>query len=149
MLSGLLPHRNQRKAWQSWSSLNQVKPRHKIREVSGEMKAARVPWVDLHVWVFTGQMTDLLYTEKELVQSLRDYIKAEESKLAAVKRYSLNPASARANGICTHWCVSLFSTFTSGQKSFFDLPAKSLHDFTKKNPRYYFIKWFFLINSFY
>lgn len=32
-------------------------------------------------------MTDLIYTEKELVQSLREYIKAEESKLAAVKRY--------------------------------------------------------------
>ncbi|XP_024122315.1 prolyl 4-hydroxylase subunit alpha-2 isoform X1 [Oryzias melastigma] len=40
--------------------------------------------------VFTsiGQMTDLLYTEKELVQSLRDYIKAEESKLAAVKSWA-------------------------------------------------------------
>lgn len=35
-----------------------------------------------------GHMTDLVYTEKELVQSLRDYIKAEESKLAAVKRFS-------------------------------------------------------------
>lgn len=34
-----------------------------------------------------GHMTDLIYTEKELVQSLREYIKAEESKLAAVKRY--------------------------------------------------------------
>lgn len=34
-----------------------------------------------------GQMTDLIYTEKELVQSLREYISAEESKLAAVKRY--------------------------------------------------------------
>ncbi|XP_074528953.1 prolyl 4-hydroxylase subunit alpha-2 isoform X2 [Halichoeres trimaculatus] len=40
--------------------------------------------------VFTSisQMTDLLYTEKELVQSLRDYIKAEESKLAAVKSWA-------------------------------------------------------------
>ena len=34
----------------------------------------------------TGQMTDLIFTERELVQSLKDYIKAEESKLAAVKR---------------------------------------------------------------
>lgn len=33
-----------------------------------------------------GQMTDLIYTEKELVQSLKEYIQAEESKLAAVKR---------------------------------------------------------------
>ncbi|XP_071316976.1 prolyl 4-hydroxylase subunit alpha-2-like isoform X2 [Trachinotus anak] len=40
--------------------------------------------------VFTsiGQMTDLIYTEKELVQSLREYIKAEESKLAAVKSWA-------------------------------------------------------------
>lgn len=35
-----------------------------------------------------GQMTDLLYTEKELVHSLREYIKAEESKLSEIKRYS-------------------------------------------------------------
>lgn len=46
---------------------------------------------DLCVCVFTGQMTDLIYTEKELVQSLREYIKAEESKLDAVKRYILSP----------------------------------------------------------
>uniref|UniRef100_A0A3Q2DQM0 Procollagen-proline, 2-oxoglutarate 4-dioxygenase (proline 4-hydroxylase), alpha polypeptide 2 n=1 Tax=Cyprinodon variegatus TaxID=28743 RepID=A0A3Q2DQM0_CYPVA len=33
-------------------------------------------------------MTDLIYTEKELVQSLREYIKAEESKLEAVKSWA-------------------------------------------------------------
>ncbi|KAG8008538.1 Prolyl 4-hydroxylase subunit alpha-2 [Nibea albiflora] len=33
-------------------------------------------------------MTDLIYTEKELVQSLRDYIQAEESKLATVKSWA-------------------------------------------------------------
>ncbi|XP_053297295.1 prolyl 4-hydroxylase subunit alpha-2 isoform X1 [Pleuronectes platessa] len=40
--------------------------------------------------VFTsiGQMTDLIHTEKELVQSLREYIKAEESKLAEVKSWA-------------------------------------------------------------
>lgn len=40
--------------------------------------------------IFTsiGQMTDLVFTEKELVQSLREYIKAEESKLAAVKSWA-------------------------------------------------------------
>ncbi|XP_051257663.1 prolyl 4-hydroxylase subunit alpha-2 isoform X2 [Dicentrarchus labrax] len=40
--------------------------------------------------IFTSisQMTDLIYTEKELVQSLREYIKAEESKLAAVKSWA-------------------------------------------------------------
>uniref|UniRef100_A0A8C5N4Q3 procollagen-proline 4-dioxygenase n=1 Tax=Gouania willdenowi TaxID=441366 RepID=A0A8C5N4Q3_GOUWI len=36
----------------------------------------------------SGQMTDLVYTEKELVQSLKDYIKAEESKLAAIKSWA-------------------------------------------------------------
>ncbi|XP_060942029.1 prolyl 4-hydroxylase subunit alpha-2-like isoform X1 [Limanda limanda] len=40
--------------------------------------------------VFTSisQMTDLIHTEKELVQSLREYIKAEESKLAEVKSWA-------------------------------------------------------------
>ncbi|XP_019952957.1 prolyl 4-hydroxylase subunit alpha-2 isoform X2 [Paralichthys olivaceus] len=40
--------------------------------------------------IFTsiGQMTDLIHTEKELVQSLREYIKAEESKLAEVKSWA-------------------------------------------------------------
>lgn len=33
-----------------------------------------------------GQMADLLYTEKDLVTSLKDYIKAEESKLERVKQ---------------------------------------------------------------
>ncbi|XP_034408193.1 prolyl 4-hydroxylase subunit alpha-1b isoform X1 [Cyclopterus lumpus] len=35
-----------------------------------------------------GQMTDLLYTEKDLVTSLKDYIKAEENKLEQVKRWA-------------------------------------------------------------
>uniref|UniRef100_A0A3Q2QSM5 procollagen-proline 4-dioxygenase n=1 Tax=Fundulus heteroclitus TaxID=8078 RepID=A0A3Q2QSM5_FUNHE len=34
------------------------------------------------------QMTDLIYTEKELVHSLREYIQAEESKLAAIKSWA-------------------------------------------------------------
>ncbi|CAL8399082.1 unnamed protein product [Boreogadus saida] len=40
--------------------------------------------------IFTsiGQMTDLIHTEKELVQSLKEYIQAEESKLAAVKSWA-------------------------------------------------------------
>uniref|UniRef100_A0A671XHL8 procollagen-proline 4-dioxygenase n=1 Tax=Sparus aurata TaxID=8175 RepID=A0A671XHL8_SPAAU len=42
----------------------------------------------LPVSLSAGQMTDLIYTEKELVQSLREYIKAEESKLAAVKSWA-------------------------------------------------------------
>ncbi|XP_046712343.1 prolyl 4-hydroxylase subunit alpha-1b isoform X3 [Silurus meridionalis] len=35
-----------------------------------------------------GQMTDLLYTEKDLVTSLKDYIRAEEKKLAQVKQWA-------------------------------------------------------------
>uniref|UniRef100_A0A7N6BXL1 procollagen-proline 4-dioxygenase n=1 Tax=Anabas testudineus TaxID=64144 RepID=A0A7N6BXL1_ANATE len=46
-------------------------------------------WItQAEVFTSIGQMTDLLYTEKELVQSLREYIKAEESKLAAVKSWA-------------------------------------------------------------
>ncbi|KAG9341832.1 hypothetical protein JZ751_018556 [Albula glossodonta] len=36
----------------------------------------------------TGQMTDLVYTEKDLVTSLKDYIQAEESKLEQVKKWA-------------------------------------------------------------
>uniref|UniRef100_A0A4W5MYB7 procollagen-proline 4-dioxygenase n=1 Tax=Hucho hucho TaxID=62062 RepID=A0A4W5MYB7_9TELE len=35
-----------------------------------------------------GQMTDLLYTEKDLVTSLKDYIRAEEDKLEQVKKWA-------------------------------------------------------------
>uniref|UniRef100_A0A8C5DJY9 Prolyl 4-hydroxylase subunit alpha-1 n=1 Tax=Gouania willdenowi TaxID=441366 RepID=A0A8C5DJY9_GOUWI len=35
-----------------------------------------------------GQMTDLLYTEKDLVTSLKDYIRAEENKLEQIKRWA-------------------------------------------------------------
>ncbi|XP_048843567.1 prolyl 4-hydroxylase subunit alpha-1a isoform X1 [Brienomyrus brachyistius] len=35
-----------------------------------------------------GHMTDLLYTEKDLVAALKDYILAEESKLKQVKRWA-------------------------------------------------------------
>ncbi|XP_051897415.1 prolyl 4-hydroxylase subunit alpha-1-like isoform X3 [Pristis pectinata] len=43
-----------------------------------------------HTDFFTsiGQMTDLLYTEKDLVTSLKDYIKAEENKLGEIKRWA-------------------------------------------------------------
>ncbi|XP_031434616.1 prolyl 4-hydroxylase subunit alpha-1b [Clupea harengus] len=43
-----------------------------------------------HNDVFTsiGQMTDLLYVEKDLVTSLKDYIKAEEIKLQEVKTWA-------------------------------------------------------------
>lgn len=54
-------------------------------------------------------MTDLIYTEKELVQSLRDYINAEESKLAAVKRFAQPfckwPTEVKTQHTCC--CLSL------------------------------------------
>lgn len=48
----------------------------------------------------SGQMTDLIFAERDLVHSLKEYIQAEESKLDAVKRYILigtfTPNVARA-----------------------------------------------------
>uniref|UniRef100_A0A673K9T1 procollagen-proline 4-dioxygenase n=1 Tax=Sinocyclocheilus rhinocerous TaxID=307959 RepID=A0A673K9T1_9TELE len=38
--------------------------------------------------VLAGHMTDLLFTEKDLVTSLKDYIRAEESKLEQVKQWA-------------------------------------------------------------
>uniref|UniRef100_A0A3Q1IFQ1 procollagen-proline 4-dioxygenase n=1 Tax=Anabas testudineus TaxID=64144 RepID=A0A3Q1IFQ1_ANATE len=35
-----------------------------------------------------GQMTDLLFTEKDLVTSLKDYIRAEEDKLEQIKKWA-------------------------------------------------------------
>uniref|UniRef100_A0A4W3JH91 procollagen-proline 4-dioxygenase n=1 Tax=Callorhinchus milii TaxID=7868 RepID=A0A4W3JH91_CALMI len=35
-----------------------------------------------------GQMTDLIYTEKDLLQSLKEYIKAEETKLTTIKNWA-------------------------------------------------------------
>ena len=46
-------------------------------------------WCSVSDLYSSGQMTDLLYTEKDLVTSLKDYIKAEENKLERVKRLSL------------------------------------------------------------
>uniref|UniRef100_A0A8D3DXF4 Prolyl 4-hydroxylase subunit alpha-1 n=1 Tax=Scophthalmus maximus TaxID=52904 RepID=A0A8D3DXF4_SCOMX len=40
------------------------------------------------IYLYISQMTDLLYTEKDLVTSLKDYIKAEENKLEQVKRWA-------------------------------------------------------------
>nr|XP_008104883.1 PREDICTED: prolyl 4-hydroxylase subunit alpha-1 isoform X2 [Anolis carolinensis] len=37
---------------------------------------------------FPGHMTDLIHTEKDLVTSLKDYIKAEESKLEQIKKWA-------------------------------------------------------------
>lgn len=44
--------------------------------------------VKAEIFSSIGQMTDLIFTEKELVLSLKEYIKAEETKLAAVKSWA-------------------------------------------------------------
>ncbi|XP_071614503.1 prolyl 4-hydroxylase subunit alpha-2 isoform X4 [Heliangelus exortis] len=60
------------------------------------------PWLQLvfFTWVFLispteaefftsiGQMTDLIYAEKDLVQSLKEYIRAEENKLSQIKSWA-------------------------------------------------------------
>lgn len=38
------------------------------------------------LFLLLGQMTDLIHTEKDLVTSLKDYIKAEEDKLEQIKK---------------------------------------------------------------
>uniref|UniRef100_A0AAY4CG51 procollagen-proline 4-dioxygenase n=1 Tax=Denticeps clupeoides TaxID=299321 RepID=A0AAY4CG51_9TELE len=45
-------------------------------------------WLFLITSSINCHMTDLLYTEKDLVTSLKDYIRAEESKLEQVKRWA-------------------------------------------------------------
>ncbi|XP_066572969.1 prolyl 4-hydroxylase subunit alpha-2 isoform X2 [Amia ocellicauda] len=45
-------------------------------------------WADAEIFTSIGQMTDLIFTEKELVQSLKEYIQAEESKLATIKSWA-------------------------------------------------------------
>uniref|UniRef100_A0A671WTY5 procollagen-proline 4-dioxygenase n=1 Tax=Sparus aurata TaxID=8175 RepID=A0A671WTY5_SPAAU len=57
-------------------------------------------WLLIHILLFTsssahndfftsiGHMTDLLFTEKDLVNSLKDYIRAEERKLEQIKKWA-------------------------------------------------------------
>uniref|UniRef100_H0VTZ0 Prolyl 4-hydroxylase subunit alpha-1 n=1 Tax=Cavia porcellus TaxID=10141 RepID=H0VTZ0_CAVPO len=49
-----------------------------------------LPQTLAHPGFFTsiGQMTDLIHTEKDLVTSLKDYIKAEEDKLEQIKKWA-------------------------------------------------------------
>ncbi|XP_062868333.1 prolyl 4-hydroxylase subunit alpha-2 [Trichomycterus rosablanca] len=44
--------------------------------------------IQAEVFTSISQMTDLIFTERELVHSLKEYIQAEESKLAAVKSWA-------------------------------------------------------------
>lgn len=43
-------------------------------------------WLLSSLFLLLGQMTDLIRTEKDLVTSLKDYIKAEEDKLEQIKK---------------------------------------------------------------
>ncbi|XP_064205909.1 prolyl 4-hydroxylase subunit alpha-2 isoform X1 [Anguilla rostrata] len=53
------------------------------------LAAALCSWcAEAEVFTSIGQMTDLIFTEKELVQSLKEYIQAEEAKLSAVKSWA-------------------------------------------------------------
>ncbi|KAK3524516.1 hypothetical protein QTP70_029833 [Hemibagrus guttatus] len=44
--------------------------------------------IQAEIFTSIGQMTDLIFTERDLVQSLKQYIQAEESKLDAVKSWA-------------------------------------------------------------
>ncbi|XP_053543986.1 prolyl 4-hydroxylase subunit alpha-2 isoform X1 [Ictalurus punctatus] len=44
--------------------------------------------VQAEIFTSIGQMTDLIFAERDLVHSLKEYIKAEESKLDAVKSWA-------------------------------------------------------------
>ncbi|KAJ8348027.1 hypothetical protein SKAU_G00266160 [Synaphobranchus kaupii] len=54
--------------------------------------AAALCWLSwcakAEIFTSISQMTDLIFTEKELVQSLKEYIQAEEAKLSAVKSWA-------------------------------------------------------------
>ncbi|XP_072368739.1 prolyl 4-hydroxylase subunit alpha-2-like isoform X2 [Scyliorhinus torazame] len=44
--------------------------------------------IEAEFFTSIGQMTDLIYVEKDLVKSLKEYIKAEESKLTEIKSWA-------------------------------------------------------------
>uniref|UniRef100_A0A8I6A688 Prolyl 4-hydroxylase subunit alpha-1 n=1 Tax=Rattus norvegicus TaxID=10116 RepID=A0A8I6A688_RAT len=54
------------------------------------MMGILLPQCSAHPGFFTsiGQMTDLIHNEKDLVTSLKDYIKAEEDKLEQIKKWA-------------------------------------------------------------
>ncbi|KAM7016265.1 prolyl 4-hydroxylase subunit alpha-1 isoform 2-T2 [Passerculus sandwichensis] len=68
----------------------------KCRRTFGEVEKRKMPLIlrilcfslTHHTHFFLGHMTDLINTEKDLVVSLKDYIKAEESKLEQIKKWA-------------------------------------------------------------
>ncbi|XP_052466787.1 prolyl 4-hydroxylase subunit alpha-1a isoform X2 [Carassius gibelio] len=61
-----------------------------VRSVCCILLVSLIESSSAHSDVFTsiGHMTDLLFTEKDLVTSLKEYIRAEESKLEQVKQWA-------------------------------------------------------------
>ncbi|XP_026078721.1 prolyl 4-hydroxylase subunit alpha-1a [Carassius auratus] len=61
-----------------------------VRSVCCILLVSLIKSSSAHSDVFTsiGHMTDLLFTEKDLVTSLKEYIRAEESKLEQVKQWA-------------------------------------------------------------
>lgn len=67
-------------------------------------------------FLFTGQMTNLIFTERELVQSLKEYIQAEELKLETVRRWICcwNACFCMtAHEAVAHFCVFFFCCVSS------------------------------------
>ncbi len=58
-------------------------------------------------------MTDLIFTERELVQSLKEYIEAEEIKLEAVKRSVFHYDSLDAWLHMNPWLIPVFRSIFS------------------------------------
>lgn len=48
--------------------------------------AGHLPSIFYWPFLYAGHMTDLIYAEKDLVQSLKEYILEEEAKLSKIKR---------------------------------------------------------------
>lgn len=51
--------------------------------------AGHLPSISRWPFLHAGHMTDLIYAEKDLVQSLKEYILEEEAKLSKIKRCSM------------------------------------------------------------
>ncbi|KAM6475142.1 prolyl 4-hydroxylase subunit alpha-2 isoform 2-T2 [Liasis olivaceus] len=83
-------------AWQV-QARGQTRRARWFLQISHRLKMA--PWITLLLLTYLGciqgefftsigQMTDLIYAEKDLVQSLKAYIQEEESKLAKIKSWA-------------------------------------------------------------
>ncbi|MGH0117909.1 UNVERIFIED_CONTAM: hypothetical protein FKN15_074376 [Acipenser sinensis] len=63
---------------------------------------------EAEIFTSIGQMTDLIFTEKELVQSLKEYIRKEESRLVQIKSWAsklddlTHTATADPEGYLSH-----------------------------------------------